>query len=67
MKNFKYAESNKTIDLAISIEKLVGIINKKIDKGEMEIEAFIAWRNNINELLGKNMELVEKWESEVKK
>lgn len=64
MKKFKFSESNKCIDLAIKVEKIMKLLNNKLDHSEIKIEAFIDMQEKINLFLNKSIELVEKWEKE---
>lgn len=66
MKKFKFSESNKCIDIAIRIEKLMKILNNKLDHSEIDINSFLEQQEKINLFLNKSIDLISKWEKECK-
>lgn len=66
MKKFFYPESNMCIDLAIKVEKIKKLLNKKLDEQEITVIEFQEYSKNINLLIKKNIDLVESWEETLK-
>ncbi len=54
------------IDLAIKVEKIKKLLNKKLDDQEITVIEFQEYSKNINLLIKKNIDLVESWEETLK-
>lgn len=54
------------IDLAIKVEKIKKLLNKKLDEQEITVIEFQEYSKNINLLIKKNIDLVESWEETLK-
>ena len=54
------------IDLAIKVEKIKKLLNKKLDEQEITVIEFQEYSKNIKQLIKKNIDLVESWEETLK-
>ena len=66
MKKFFYPESNMCIDLAIKVEKIKKLLNKKLDEQEITVIEFQEYSKNINLLIKIDMLYKDKYESALK-
>lgn len=65
MKKFEYIESNLCIDMGIRVERLKKKLNKKLDSGEISIEEYRIFSEKIDQLIKKNLEILENWQEQL--